>query len=193
LLDRLRQDPDNQAAWGEFVQRYAPRIYAWCRHWRLQPADAEEVTQNVLVKLVAKLATFTYDPSRSFRAWLKTLTHHAWVDYLDSFKTVGTGGDSSQMRQRLESLEARDDLVQRLNAEFDQEVLQEAMARVRQRVEPQTWQAFSLTSLEGLTGPEAAARIPMKEAMVFVARGRVLKMLRQEIQRLEAESTGGSD
>lgn len=185
LLDRLRRDPANQAAWSEFLQRYTPRIYGWCRRWDLQPADAEEVTQNVLLKLVGKLATFAYDPSRSFRGWLKTLTHHAWIDYLESVKSRGIGGDGSRAMAVLQSIEARDDLVQRLEEEFDHELLEEAMARVRKRVEPQTWEAFRLTSLEGLSGAEAAVRIPMKEAMVFIARGRVLKLLRQEVQNLE--------
>jgi RNA polymerase sigma factor (sigma-70 family) len=184
LLNRLRQDPGDQTAWKEFLTRYAPRIYHWCRRWNLQPADAEEVSQNVLMKLVAKLSTFAYDPSRSFRAWLKTLTHNAWVDYLDSLKTQGAGGDGSQVLHRLESIEARDDLVKRLEDEFDHEIMAEAMARVQERVEPRTWEAFRLMSLEGLSGSEAAARIPMKEAMVFIARGRVLKLLRDEVQKL---------
>ncbi len=188
LLGRLRQDPANHAAWAEFLKRYVPRIYAWCRHWNLQPADAEEVTQNVLMKLVTKLATFAYDPSRSFRAWLKTLTRHAWVDYLESLKAQGVGGDGSELLQRLESIAARDDLVKRLEEEFDHEILEEAMARVRQRVEPQTWEAFRLMSLEGLSGSEAAARIPMKESMVFVARGRVLKLLREEVEKLSGSA-----
>jgi RNA polymerase sigma factor (sigma-70 family) len=163
----------------------------WCRRWNLQAADAEEVTQNVLVKLVSKLGNFTYDPSRSFRSWLKTLAHNAWVDYLQSLKSRGTGGNDSLVVMRLESIEARDDLVQRLEAEYDQELLEKAMARVRERVEPQTWEAFRLTSMEGLSGAEAAERIPMKEAMVFIARGRVLKLLRQEVQKLEAEGSEG--
>jgi RNA polymerase sigma-70 factor (ECF subfamily) len=136
------------------------------------------------LKLVAKLATFAYDPSRSFRAWLKTLTHNAWVDYLESLKAEGAGGGSLLLEQ-LASVEARDDLVQRLEQEFDRELMEEAMIRVRQRVEPRTWEAFHLTSVEGLSGKDAGLRISMSEAMVFVARGRVLKMLREEIQRLE--------
>jgi RNA polymerase sigma-70 factor (ECF subfamily) len=187
LLGRLRRDPADQVAWCQFVKRYSPQIYGWCRRWNLQLADAEEVTQNVLVKLVEKLAGFHYDPSRSFRAWLKTLTHHAWVDYLEGLKTRGRGGDDSQVMTLLRSIEARDDLVRRLESEFDHELLEEAMARVRKRVEPQTWEAFRLTSGEGLSGGAAAARIPMKEAMVYVARGRVLKLLRQEIQTLEGQ------
>jgi len=178
LLGRLfRSGSADEDAWREFVNHYGRQIYKWCRHWRLQDADAEEVTQNVLLKLVTRLATFAYDPSRSFRAWLKTLTHNAWVDYLESLKTQGAGGDGSVVMHQLQSVEARDDLVQRLQEEFDHEIMEEAMARVRERVEPQTWEAFRLLSVEGLSGSEAAARIPMKEAMVFIARGRVLKLL----------------
>ena len=68
LLARLRQDPTDQAAWDVFVERYGRHIYRWCRQWRLQDADAEDVTQDILVKLARKLRVFTYDPSRSFRA-----------------------------------------------------------------------------------------------------------------------------
>ena len=43
----------------------------------------EDVTQRVLMQLAVKIRRFAYDPSRSFRAWLKTLTQHALSDFLD--------------------------------------------------------------------------------------------------------------
>ena len=81
LLTQLRQDPSDQAGWDEFVERYGRHIYRWCRQWKLQDADAEDVTQDILVKLTQKLRAFAYDPSRSFRGWLKTVAHHAWRDF----------------------------------------------------------------------------------------------------------------
>jgi RNA polymerase sigma-70 factor (ECF subfamily) len=188
LLGRLRRDPTNQAAWAEFVDHYGARIYAWCRKWGLQEADAQDVTQNVLLKLARKMGEFTYDPSRSFRAWLKTLTHHAWSDFLESRARPGLGSGDSQALDTLNSLAAREDLVRQLEEEFDRELLEEAMLRVRLRVAPQTWQAFALTALEGLSGADAAARIPMQVAQVFVAKRRVQKMLREEVARLEQAS-----
>jgi RNA polymerase sigma-70 factor (ECF subfamily) len=83
LLHRLQNDVSDEAAWKTFVERYGPRIYSWCRQWQLQDPDAQDVTQEVLLELVEKLRRFRYDPSRSFRAWLKTLVHHAWQDFLD--------------------------------------------------------------------------------------------------------------
>jgi RNA polymerase sigma-70 factor (ECF subfamily) len=188
LLGQLRRDPTNQAAWAEFVDHYGARIYAWCRKWGLQEADAQDVTQNVLLKLARKMGEFTYDPSRSFRAWLKTLTHHAWSDFLESRARPGLGSGDSQALDTLNSLAAREDLVRQLEEEFDRELLEEAMLRVRLRVAPQTWQAFALTALEGLSGADAAARIPMQVAQVFVAKRRVQKMLREEVARLEQSS-----
>jgi RNA polymerase sigma-70 factor (ECF subfamily) len=188
LLGRLRRDPTNQAVWSEFVDHYGPRIYAWSRRWGLQEADAQDVTQNVLLKLADKMRSFTYDPSRSFRAWLKTLTHHAWSDYLESRGRPGHGSGDSGVAEMLHSIQARDDLVQQLEAEFDRELFEEAASRVRLRVAPQTWEAFRLTALEGLSGAEAAGRIPLQVAQVFVAKRRVQKMLSAEIARLEGRN-----
>src|SRR5271166_3426362 len=119
LLLRLRRDPANPSIWAEFVDHYGSKIYTWCRRWNLQEADAQDVTQNVLLKLADKMRSFDYDPSRSFRAWLKTLTHHAWSDFLESRQRAGRGSGDSQVVQMLHSVEARADLVQQLEAEFD--------------------------------------------------------------------------
>src|SRR5438105_5570316 len=95
LLGKLARFPADQAAWGEFARRYGRKIYGWCRHWQLQQADAEDVTQQVLLKLAQKMRAFTYDPAHSFRAWLKTVTHHAWRDFVDSRRRPGGGSGSS--------------------------------------------------------------------------------------------------
>src|SRR6266851_5268004 len=87
----------------------------------------------------------------------------------------------------LQTVEARDDLEKQLDEAFDRELLDAAMNRVRERVAPQTWEAFRLTALDGLSGVEAAQRIPMQVAQVFVARRRVQKMLQEEVGKLETE------
>jgi RNA polymerase sigma-70 factor (ECF subfamily) len=188
LLGRLRRDPTNERAWGEFVDVYAPKIMGWCQKWHLQDADAQDVTQNVLVKLAEKLRDFTYDPSKSFRAWLKTVARHVCSDFLQSKHRPGLGSGDSQVARILVSAEAREDLAKHLEKEFDREILEEAMLHVRLRVAPQTWQAFWLTAWEGLSGAEAAQRIPMQVAQVYVAKRRVQKMLQEEVARLEGPS-----
>ena len=186
LLLRLRHTPADQGAWREFVARYGRRIYLWCRQWDLQEADAEDVTQNVLAVLAERLRTFEYAPGGSFRAWLKTVAHHAWGKYLGQLARPGRGTGDGELAPRLQSIEARDDLAARLEEEFDRELLDLAMLRVAQRVEPHTWQAFTLTALGGQSGADVAARLDIPVAMVYVARSRVQKMLKDEIEQLEA-------
>jgi RNA polymerase sigma-70 factor (ECF subfamily) len=184
LLARLRQVPVDEAAWVQFTERYGRKVYAWCRRWNLPEADAEDVTQDVLLKLTQKMQTFEYDPSRSFRAWLKTVARHAWSDYWSGRKVVMAAGGSGAL-ELLQTVEAREDLLGRLEEEFDRELLDEAMARVRLRVTPRTWQAFERTALEGQSGAEAAGALGMKVATVFVARSKVQKMLQDEMRQLE--------
>jgi RNA polymerase sigma-70 factor (ECF subfamily) len=187
LLGRLRQQPTNNAAWAEFVDRYGPRIEAWCRQWHLQDADAQDVSQIVLTRLAERMQSFIYDPSRSFRGWLRTLTRNAWSDFSSARQRSGPGSGDSDTLESLYSIPARDDLVARLEQEFDHEILDEASARVRLRVEPESWEAFRLMTLERLPASEAADRIGKEVAAVFKARARVQALLREEIQKLEGD------
>jgi RNA polymerase sigma-70 factor (ECF subfamily) len=184
LLERLGREETDQQAWAEFVRRYGRQIYSWCRRWKLQEADAEDLTQNVLVRLHARLRTFRYDPAQSFRAYLKALTHYAWCDLVQGNRRPGAGSGDSAVLERLQTVEARDDLVRRLDEEFDQELLAEAVDRVRRRVEPHTWEAFRLTAVERLSGAAAAEQLGMKVVTVFKAKSKVQKMLREEVARL---------
>lgn len=185
LLGRLRSNPSDTAVWDAFVDRYGRKVYGWCRRWGLQEADAQDVTQNVLVELVRQMRDFTYRASGSFRGWLKTIAYRAWCDFLSARQRsrVGEGGDA--VLDQLNSPAAADDLLQVLDAECERELLEEAMACVRLRVQPHTWQAFQLTALDGLSGAEAAGKLGMQVGTVYVARGKVQKMLQEEVQRLE--------
>jgi RNA polymerase sigma-70 factor (ECF subfamily) len=185
LLTKLRQDPSDQAGWDEFVERYGQHIYRWCRRWKLQDADAEDVTQDILVKLTRKLPAFAYDPSRSFRGWLKTVAHHTWRNFDDSRRHARGAAGDSRAQELMLTLEAREDLAQRLEEAFDLELLEAAKVRVRLRVAPHTWEAFRLAALEGLPVTEVAARVHLQVAMVYVAKSKVQKMLQEEIGRLE--------
>jgi RNA polymerase sigma-70 factor (ECF subfamily) len=185
LLERLRQDPKDQAAWSEFVARYGPRILRWCRGWGLQESDAQDVTQEVLLKLNRLMTRFVYDSSGSFRAWLKTLANHAWLDLANEHRKAGIGAGDVRVFELVANLEAGGDLAEQLDQEFRREVIDNAMQRVRQRVSVRTWDAFRLTALEGLSGAAAAERLEMKVARVYGARSAVKAMVREEVRALE--------
>ena len=185
LLQRLREEPADESAWEAFVARYGPTIAFWCRRWKLQEADVNEVVQTVLVELASKMRTFAYDPSRSFRGWLWTLTRNTWVDSIAEWRRQLPGGGIANPAAALATVEARDDLERQLQEAFDLEVLQRATARVRTKVEERTWDAFRLTAIDGLSGAEAAGQLGLSVAAVFKAKSNVHRRLREQVALLE--------
>jgi RNA polymerase sigma-70 factor (ECF subfamily) len=184
LLIRLtRPGPIDERAWREFVDHYAPVIFRWCQRNGLQETDAEDVTQQVMLKLATHLPAFSYDPTKSFRAWLRTLTHHAWVDFLADRSHRGSG--DTGVWKVLASVESRDELLKRIEEEFDLELVEIAVARVRERVDPGTWDAFRMTAIDGLPAAQVARALGKKVATVYVARQNVQRMLRAELAACE--------
>jgi RNA polymerase sigma-70 factor (ECF subfamily) len=187
LLMRLRHDPLDQDAWEQFVGRYGRTIYRWCRTWGLQEADAEDVTQNVLTELARQMRTFAYRPEGSFRAWLKTVSHRAWCDFLDSRQRALRGTGDSAVLEMLRSVESRQDLLQHLDNEYDRELLEQAFLRVRERVQPRTWAAFRMTAIEDMSAADVAAQLGMKPGAIYVARSKVQKMIQEEMAELDRD------
>src|SRR5438270_14034084 len=74
LLERLRLRPDG-VAWQRLVDLYTPLIQKWLRYQALEPADVEDLVQEVLGVLVRELPQFRHDLRRgAFRRWLRTIT-----------------------------------------------------------------------------------------------------------------------
>ena len=154
LLVLLRA-PDDPEAWKAFVARYAPRVLAWCRQWELQPADAQDVTQEVLYRLVGQLRRFPYDPAKGhFRGWLKGVARHAWSDLRDGRRRAGWGSGDPHVLRLLEAQEDRDGLLEALDQEFERELYEEALARG-----PAAGQPRDLAGLPAV-GPREVVRRP---------------------------------
>lgn len=185
LVGRLRAVPADQEAWRDFVAIYGGHIFHWAKQWGLQTADAEDVTQDTLHRLAKAMRDFTYDPKQRFRGWLRTVAHHAWRNRARVKQPILLGGHAEA--NLLLHERADDGLANVLESAFDKELLSKAMASVRLRVEPQTWEAFRLTALKRLSGADVAARLGMRLTTVYKARSNVQKMLRKEIRLLEEE------
>jgi RNA polymerase sigma-70 factor (ECF subfamily) len=192
----LRQlcDPKNSTAWDTFVERYRPVIVGWCSRHGFQHQDAEEVTSEVLAKLVVAMRNFTYDPARRFRSWLTVVVANAATDYLRKRRShpIGLGGDRAvEMLNRIADPYADEspvsaDLLAGLETELRRDVLiaTEARAVVQKRVERHTWRAFEMTAMDGRPGAEVAHELGMTVAAVHMAKSRVLKMLREQFTLL---------
>jgi RNA polymerase sigma-70 factor (ECF subfamily) len=69
-------------SFDELVRRYRPRVRALARQRLASDADAEDATQDILLRLYRKLDT--YDPGRPFEPWLMTLASRLVITRLRS-------------------------------------------------------------------------------------------------------------
>jgi RNA polymerase sigma-70 factor (ECF subfamily) len=185
LLSRLRAGAEDPEAWARFVYLYGPHLVDWCRKHGLQDADARDVTQEVLVQLARTMGRFRKDPEKRFRGWLRSVVHSALSDWVERKKSQPAGSGDSEVIRYLHQLPDRDDLARRIEEEFDRELVDVAMLRVRERVEPRTWEAFRLVAIERLSGKEAAEALGMTVGSTFAAKCRVQRLVREEIEQLD--------
>ncbi len=87
-------------------------------------------------------------------AGCETVTQNALADFLADRKRQCSGSGDDAVLEQLQSIQARDDLIEHLKDQFDSEIVAVACARARARVEPQTWEAFRLTAYEGRSGDD---------------------------------------
>lgn len=188
LIEGLNGFPSNREGWGKFVERYGPVIMNWCRRWGLQDDDAADLTQDVLMRFPGRLRKFEYDPERRFRDYLRAAVKNALVDFNEKRGRPGAGSGDTQVHDVLANVEAKADLMRRLDDTFDREILEVAMAQVRARVGAATWEAFRRTAIEKESAADVAAALGMTVGAVHQACCRVKGMVRKALKDLEAGS-----
>lgn len=183
-----RAAANDPLAWQRLSQVYGPLVYQWCRHCGLQPDDAADVVQEVFRSLARSLNTFRREqPGDSFRAWLWTITRNKLRDHhrRGHRRPQAFGGSTAQQEfQQLPDLAPEDsDEAQRQHVRS--ELAQRALSLMQQDFEERTWQAFWKTAVEQKTAPQAAEELGTSVAAVYMAKSRVLRRLREELDGLD--------
>jgi RNA polymerase sigma-70 factor (ECF subfamily) len=188
LLVRIR-DPRDRTSWAEFVDVYAPLVYRFARKQGMQDADAADLTQEVLYAVSTSIGKLEYDPERgSFRGWLFTVVRTRLCNFLNRLRRqrrIGAGPTGQDVLEAQPNRgEDQDALWER---EYEARLFACASERVREEIQFSTWQAFWLTAIEGQSGKEAAKKLGLSTAAVYLAKRRVTARLRDAIQRLQSE------
>jgi RNA polymerase sigma-70 factor, ECF subfamily len=177
LMERLGRN-DEPAAWGRFVELYTPLLYRWCRQLGLSDTDAADLIQDVFVILVDQLPRFRYDPSLSFRAWMKTILLNVWRKHWRKVaRAPKSDRDAEDVADReasrlLEESEHRDYLVGR------------ALQIAKVDFEPATWKACWEFVMRERPAADVAAELGISVNAVYLAKSRVLRHLRSELAGL---------
>ncbi len=185
------KSPENREAWEEFIAIYRPLIYRMARRRGLQDADAQDAAQDILIRVAAAIERYEPQPGVRFRHWLRRVASNAILTSLQRQpRDIGAGGTAVH-----EIVSQQPDLPSQLEAELEAELLREmylrAAAVVRTEVNAETWRAFDLTTLQGVSCEEAAVTIGKSVGTVYAARSRIIKRLREQLERMQKNDSSG--
>lgn len=178
LLGRLRQ-PGDQEAWRRFVHLYSPLLYYWARSVQLPVADAADLVQEVLLVIVEKMPEFAYDPSQSFRGWLRTVTLNKWQERCRRYAVAPPAHDAE-----LSGLTDGHGTDVFAESEYRQWLVRQALEIMQSEFEPSTWKACWESVVSGRRAAEVAAELNVSVEVVYEAKSRVLRRLREELEGL---------
>jgi len=185
LLLRIR-DPANHAAWDEFAAIYRPVICRMAGFRGMQEADAEDLAQQVLMAIAGAIERWEVDPERaSFRTWLKRVANNAILNALTRGVPDRASGDDD-IRWFLEQRPERDGPeLDQLKTEFRRETFLRAARQIRDEFTDETWNSFWLTAVQGMEVEAVAREVGRTRGSVYASRSRVMKRLRQKVERCE--------
>ncbi len=183
-------------AWHAMVTGQHKRVYAICYRFTGDPTDAEDITQEVFLKVYRNLNSF--DPTKgAFQTWITTLTRNLLVDNyrrtrLDRISdsldaSASTDEDGPTMADRL--ADTRPNQEQHYAGLELKARIQSALAQLS----PELREAVILRDLEDMDYKEIAQVLQIPEGTVKsrISRGR--GELARMLQRIENEQTNRSE
>jgi RNA polymerase sigma-70 factor (ECF subfamily) len=182
LLANL-QSLENREAWGEFVQIYRPAIYRMARRRGMQDADAQDLAQDVLLRISKSIEGWVPQEGVRFRHWLRKVASNAIVTAVTKSKPRGILAADQLLAEASEESAATNELQ---NECFRERFLR-AAAIVKVDVSPATWAAFEQTVIQGKSCDDAAQSLGKSLGTVYAARSRILKRLQNEVRRIEGD------
>jgi RNA polymerase sigma factor (sigma-70 family) len=190
LVDRLA-NWDDQGRWQEFFDTYWKLIYSAAQKSGLTDAEAQEVVQETVITVAKKIDKLRYDRARgSFKGWLLQITRWRIADQFRKRGRAQTECERSDDDRQTVTIERIPDLnVIDLDAlwerEWQENLLDAAIARVKKKVDPKQFQIFDCYVRKEWPAQKVAAQLRVSVGQVYLARHRVAALLKKEIKTLE--------
>ena len=166
------------AAWEGIVRLFNRRIYNLCYRFTNSPTDAEDLTQEVFIRIYRTLGSYDVEKG-AFNTWLTALTRNLLVDHFRRSKqdritdsmdaSPGDEADSPTLSQQLPDRSPPPD--DRLASKESQQMVRAALARLS----PDLREAVILRDLQDMDYKEIAQvlRIPEGTVKSRINRGRM--------------------
>jgi len=187
LLLQIR-DGANQEAWHEFIKLYGPIVYGFARKRGLQDADAADLMQDVMRSVSSAIGKLDYDRNQgTFRGWLFTITRNKIFNFLSARRIRPQGSGDTTTNKLLDSHPDESDSSETWEMEYQRRLAAIAMERVKGEFHENTWRAFWLTAVEGLSAADAAREVRLSPGAIYVAKSRVLARLKDEVDAMRRQ------
>jgi RNA polymerase sigma-70 factor (ECF subfamily) len=183
LLQRaLQQQPD---AWDKLVNLYGPLVYRWCRRWGLQPKDAENVGQEVFVRVFQGLPRLRGDrPGDSFRAWLRQIVRNCCRDHARQQKRIAQPTGGNDALERMAEVKDDDPELAVADREDNSVLHQQAVQLIRREFSDRDWTIFQRLVINDESPAAIASDLNASANAVYLVKSRVLRRLREEFAEL---------
>jgi RNA polymerase sigma-70 factor (ECF subfamily) len=183
------QDPQNHAAWVEFVEIYEPFVYRLARKRGLQDADARNLCQEVFQVVAKSARKWTPDASRgSFRGWLFRVARNLMIDSFRKQRRQAAGTGNSDVQRLLEDVpNTGDDHQRQIETEYRRHLFYAAARSIEAEFAPTTWQAFWRTAVQEQGVAEVAIELGMSPGAVYISKSRVVARLCRRVKEIEGE------
>ena len=185
LIAQVRSSEDREA-WDQFVVIYRPVIYRMARRRGMQDADAQDLVQAVLVRVAGAIQSWEKSgPEIKFRHWLRRVARNTIATaFSRQPRDAGVGG-SEMLDLLAEQPGNAADIERELANESMREKYLRAASVVEADVDADTWRAFELTVVMGQPCDEVANLLGKSVGTVYAARSRIMRRLREQVQRLQ--------
>jgi RNA polymerase sigma-70 factor (ECF subfamily) len=164
-------------AWEEIVQRYNRRIYNICYRFAGSADDAQDLTQEVFIKMYRTLNS--YDVERSaFMTWVTTITRNLLVDHFRKSKqdrvTDSIDAAPSEHEDATPLSDKIQDRTPTPDASAQSRETRETVHRALQKLSPDLREAVILRDLQDMDYREIATvlRVPEGTVKSRINRGR---------------------
>jgi RNA polymerase sigma-70 factor (ECF subfamily) len=157
------------AAWEEIVQRYHRRIYNVCYRFAGDAENAQDLTQEVFIKMYRTLNT--YDASKgAFMTWVTTITRNLLVDHFRKSKgdriTDSLDSTASEHEDALPLGERIADRGAAPDAAVQTRETREMVHFALQKLSPELREAVILRDLQDMDYREIATALRVPEGTV---------------------------
>lgn len=193
LIQRLKNWQD-QSSWQDFFDTYWKLIYGVARKGGLTATEAQDVVQETMISVARQMPTFKYDRAiGSFKSWLLNTTRWRIIDQLRKREpSAARALSDEEITVRTPTTEELVDPVSRKlddlwNAEWEKNLLDAAISRVKRRLDPQRYQIFDFYVNKEWPPDKVAEAFGISVDQVYLAKHRVTEMIKAEVKRLETD------